>query len=254
MITLFCDLDNTIIYSHRKILNTSKRVAEMLNGVEQSYITERTFEYLSSCWSVSFVPVTTRTPQQYERVESTIESFNCKYALILNGAVLLNNGIVDDLWLDDSKELVKGSAEEMGKAITLLQQYGKAPLRYRDEFLIYSSVQEPKVVVEKMKNDIDGTQVNLFFDNRKVYCTPSTLTKGNAIKRLMIRLMPELSFAVGDSENDLSMFENVDVPVVPNALAGMVSNPNKVIVPNEEILSDAACDVIEKVTGKKQVI
>ena len=40
----------------------------MLNGVEQSYITQRTFDYLSSCRAISFVPVTTRTKQQYERV------------------------------------------------------------------------------------------------------------------------------------------------------------------------------------------
>lgn len=250
MITLFCDLDNTIFFSHRKELNTSKRVAELLNGVEQSYITERTFDFLSSCRSISFVPVTTRTLQQYERVKETIESFNSKYALILNGAVLLINGVVDDLWLNESRKLVEESADEMSKAATLLKQYGKAPLRYLDDFLIYSSVKDPKVVAEKIEKDIDSSQLNVFFDSRKVYCAPLSMSKGSNVRRFRRLYQTIVSIGVGDSKNDLSMLENVDIPILPRSLSSYVSNPQKIEVPDSKVLSDAACDEIELILTK----
>lgn len=250
MITLFCDLDNTIIFSHRKELNTSKRVAELLNGVEQGYITEKTFNFLSSCRSISFVPVTTRTLQQYERVESTIQSFNSKYALILNGAILLKNGAVDDMWLNESRELVKDATDEMNKAAALLNRYCKTPLRYRDDFLIYSSVKEPKAVAEKIQKDIDSSQLNVFFDSRKVYCAPLSMNKGNNVRRFRRYHQTIVSIGVGDSKNDLSMLEGVDIPILPQSLSSFVSNPQKIEVPDSKVLSDAACDEIELILTK----
>ena len=250
MITLFCDLDNTIIFSHRKELNTSKRVVELLNGVEQSYITERTFSFLSSCRSISFVPVTTRTLQQYERVESTIRSFNSKYALILNGAILLKNGAVDDLWLNESRELVKVATDEMNKAATLLKRYCKTPLRYCDDFLIYSSVKEPKVVAEKIEKDIDSSQISVFFDSRKVYFAPLSMSKGNNVRRFSRYYQTNVTIGVGDSKNDLSLLESVDIPILPQLLTSFISNPQKIVVPDSKVLSDTACDEIELLVTK----
>lgn len=250
MITLFCDLDNTIIFSHRKELNTSKRVAELLNGVEQSYITERTFSFLSSCRSISFVPVTTRTLQQYERVKGTIQSFNSKYALILNGAILLKNGDVDDLWLNESRELVKDAIDEMNKAATLLKRYCKKPLRYRDDFLIYSSAKEPKAIAEKIEKGIDSSRINVFFDSRKVYCAPLSMSKGNNVRRFSRYYQTNVTIGVGDSKNDLSMLESVDIPILPQLLTSFITNPQKIVVPDSKVLSDTACDEIELLVTK----
>lgn len=250
MITLFCDLDNTIIFSHRKELNTSKRVAELLNGVEQSYITERTFSFLSSCRSISFVPVTTRTLQQYERVKGTIQSFNSKYALILNGAILLKNGDVDDLWLNESRELVKDATDEMNKAATLLKRYCKKPLRYRDDFLIYSSAKEPKAIAEKIEKGIDSSRINVFFDSRKVYCAPLSMSKGNNVRRFSRYYQSNVTIGVGDSKNDLSMLESVDIPILPQLLTSFITNPQKIVVPDSKVLSDTACDEIELLVTK----
>ena len=84
MITLFCDLDNTLIYSHKKSLNVPKRVAEMLHNKEQSYITRKTFDFLSSCREVSIVAVTARTMAQYDRVYKLLNCLHSEYALILS--------------------------------------------------------------------------------------------------------------------------------------------------------------------------
>lgn len=252
MITLFCDLDNTIIFSHRKELNTSKRVAEMLNGVEQSYITQRTFDYLSSCRAISFVPVTTRTKQQYERVRHTIDSFNCKYALILNGAILLTDGNVDSEWCNESKRIAKESAADMERAAKLLMQYLGVPLVYCDDYLIYTSVQEPQAIAEMLRGDMGTSQINIFYDNRKVYCAPISMSKGKNISRFKKRFEAGITIGAGDSETDISMLENVDLPILPQPLTSLVSNPNKIVVPNTRILSDVACDEIERVINSHQ--
>ncbi len=245
MITLFCDLDNTILYSHRRTLNVPKRVAEVLKGAEQSYITERSFNFLSSCRSLSVIPVTTRTLKQYERVKTVIDCFNCKYALTLNGAVLLINGEIDESWHEQSKYLVADASEEMKKTVMLFEGNELASLQYHDAFLSYASSPNPETVAKQIRESVDNSLVHLFFDNRKVYCTPTILTKGNAIERLSNRFKSELTFAVGDSENDISMFEKVDIPIIPSSLAARVSNSKKVIIPASDILSDAACEVIE---------
>lgn len=245
MTTLFCDLDNTIIFSHRKMLDAPKRVAERLNGAEQSYITERTFRFLSGRKDVSVIPVTARTVCQYERVKGILEAFHCEYALLMNGAVLIKNGAVDQSWLDESAEMVKCSAEKMNEAAQWLKNEGTAELKYHDIFLAYAKAPNPEELSNSINRVFGRSLIYSFFDSRKVYCAPAALTKGNAVKRLSNLIKPEMSFAVGDSENDLSMFDHVDVPIVPQKFEAMVSNQRKVIAREDQVLSDAACDAIE---------
>ena len=247
MITLFCDLDNTIVYSHRRTLNSAKRVAEMLNGAPQSYMTEKTFEFLSGCRNISFIPVTTRTFSQYKRLQSTMESLNCEYALILNGAVLLKNGAIDKEWFAESKEIVKDSNAEMEKVAEFIKNTDKLVLRYCDEFLVYAGSSNPEESAKHLESIIDNSKVHVLFDSRKVYCMPALLNKGYAVKRLVKRLHPELTIAVGDSDNDVPMLESVEIPIVPQLLETKVKNDKKIVVPKTEILSDAACCAIEKI-------
>ena len=249
MTTLFCDLDNTIIYSYRRELNAPKRVAEMLNGFEQSYITESTFSFLSACKSVNIIPVTTRTIHQYERVKHIIDCFNCKYVLVLNGAVLIKEGVIDESWLAQSIELAKIAAGEMHRVATMLENEKMAKVKYHDAFLVYASTSRPEMLSKQIEKTVNSSLVSSFFDSRKVYCVPQVLNKGNAISRLSNYLSLGQTLAVGDSENDISMFENVDIPIVPSTLGTQVSNINKVVISETKILSDATCDVIEKLIG-----
>ena len=249
MITLFCDLDNTIVYSHRRELTSAKRVAEMLNGIPQSYITERTFNYLSSCQMVSFIPVTTRTLTQYKRLETTLNCLNCEYAIILNGAVLIRNGEIDKDWLSESKESTQKSIIEMNRAFCILKKNStKKP--YFDEFLTYVSVADPQNVAKQIESEVDMTLLNIFNDSRKVYCTPAAINKGNAVKRFSSIRGSDITIGAGDCLNDVSMLNNVDIAIVPESLAPYVSNVNKVIVPPFEIMSDTICLEIEKLIHK----
>ena len=60
----FCDLDHTLIYSHRVPIHNDKRVVEELHGESQSFMTEKTYEFFLSQEIVQLVPVTTRSREQ----------------------------------------------------------------------------------------------------------------------------------------------------------------------------------------------
>lgn len=246
MITLFCDLDNTLIYSHRRKLGASKRVAEMLHCKEQSYITAKTFDFLSSCQEVSTVAVTTRTMTQYGRVQELLNCFRSEYALILNGAVLLKNGIRDELWFADSIREVGDAGSEMNRAKSLLEHYGNKPVRYSDSFLTYMDVTNPYKLIDLLDDEIDSEVINIFCDSRKVYCVPTAINKGTAVAKFKEQFETGFTVGVGDSLNDISMLEIVDVPILPQSLAHYVSNPRKIVVTESQVLSDAACDEISK--------
>lgn len=248
MITLFCDLDNTLIYSHRRSLKVPKRVAEMLDGTEQSYITEKTFRFLSTNRMISIIPVTTRTERQFERLNTFLKNFYCEYALMLNGAILYNKGVIDVEWLHTSKEFIKGSYAAMAFAADLLRKHG-AIIKYQDDFLVYACFNDTQNLVNKIKMEIDNSVISVFCDKKKIYCTPLANNKGNATKRLIEKIHPEVTFGVGDSKNDISMLEIVDYPIAPEYLESSISNKNRIVVPQSIILSDAACDAIEKTIG-----
>ena len=246
MINLYCDLDNTIIYSHRKTLNVPKRVAEFLNGAEQSYITEKTYGFLSNCRKFCFIPVTTRTFNQYERLKNLFDGIGCKHALIQNGAILITNGMIDEEWIAESQDLVKDSKSEMERTVVLLTDLG-ATIKHIDEFLVYASAIEPSHIAMQIKSIVDTSLLHIFFDSRKVYCVPQAISKGNAVVRLTNKLKPDITIGVGDSSNDISMLENVDFPIIPQSIQHYISNINKVVVPQGQIISDVACDEIEKI-------
>ena len=252
LIALFCDLDNTIIYSHRKRIDAPKRVAEFLNGTEQSYITNRTFDFLSSCEEVSMIAVTTRTMSQFERVKATLEELRCEYSLILNGAMLLKSGVVDEAWLLESKRIVVDAEPELDRAASLLQRYSGNPLKYRDEFLVYAGVSNPQKIAKQVNDAVDSNMVSIFFDSRKVYCAPVSMNKGAAIKRFLKRLPASCTIGVGDSKNDLSMLESVDIPILPESLESSITNPKKIVVPHFQVLSDAACATIERLLQQQK--
>lgn len=85
------DLDNTMIYSYKHDIGNEKRCVEIYQGREISYVTDRTHELLRQVQDrVLFVPTTTRTTEQYRRIDLGIGPV--RYALTCNGGVLLVDG------------------------------------------------------------------------------------------------------------------------------------------------------------------
>ena len=216
MIVLNTDLDNTIIYSYKHDIGSLKRNVERYQGREISFITERTFELLQEVKKKMWiVPTTTRTVEQYQRIDLGVGPF--PYVLAANGGILLVDGVSDERWYVQSKELVADSQEEIDRSIRILETEKRRTLdvRYIHELFVFTKCEEPELVVDELKKRLDISRVDVFHNGVKVYVVPKKLNKGMAVTRLREKWKPEYVIAAGDSEFDLSMLLSADKGLVP---------------------------------------
>ena len=170
MIAFHTDLDNTLIYSYKHDIGPRKRNVELYQGREISYITEETYHLLQLVKNeMLIVPTTTRTLEQYQRIDLGIGPF--PYALVCNGGVLLINGVPDEAWYQDSLHLVSDSREEMNLAMELLEREPrrKFELRYIEKLFIFTKCNDPETVVNDLKTSLDTKYVDVFSNGEKVY-------------------------------------------------------------------------------------
>lgn len=121
MIVFNVDLDNTLIYSYKYDIGKNKRQVELYKENYISYITDKIYNLLLTLRNNALiVPTTTRTIEQYSRIELGIGNF--KYALVCNGGVLLIDGKEDLEWYEESKKIIKESSNELLKAIDILNK------------------------------------------------------------------------------------------------------------------------------------
>ena len=90
-----------MIFSYRHEIGKDKRCVEIYQGREISFVTEKTYGLLKKLKEKAlFVPVTTRTVEQYRRIDLGVGTL--PYALVCNGGVLLANGQEDESWYLES--------------------------------------------------------------------------------------------------------------------------------------------------------
>ena len=118
MAVFFSDLDNTIIYSYKHDIGEDKVGVELYNDRIISFMTGKSYELLKEAdRRLLFVPVTTRTPEQYARIDLGVKP---QYALVCNGGMLLKGGVRDEEWYRDSLKMISASEAEMKKAYGLM--------------------------------------------------------------------------------------------------------------------------------------
>ena len=217
MIVFHTDLDNTIIYSYKHDIGMRKRNVEFYQGREISYITEETYRLLQQVKNeMLIVPTTTRTLEQYQRIDLGIGQF--PYALVCNGGVLLVDGMRDEAWYQDSLHLVSDSRDEMNLAMELLEKdpRRKFELRYIEKLFLFTKCNDPQTVVNDLKTSLNIKYADVFSNGEKVYVVPRSLNKGTAIDRLRQKLKPEFVIAAGDSAFDIPMILTADRGLVPH--------------------------------------
>lgn len=131
MIIFFSDLDNTMIFSYRHEIGKDKRCVEIYQGREISFVTEKTYGLLKKLKEKAlFVPVTTRTVEQYRRIDLGVGTL--PYALVCNGGVLLANGQEDESWYLESRRMVEDCQDELRTAARILEEDENRSLEVRD--------------------------------------------------------------------------------------------------------------------------
>lgn len=253
MLTLFLDIDNTLIYSHRHSINTPKRAAEFLNGKEQSFITEKTYTYLSARKDIRIIPVTTRTLSQFGRIEALLSELGCTISLVCNGAILLDNGAVDTRWMDESLKLSENERKELPLATRWLQnRCGMEKIHTASDLFVYSATGNPVSAACELSQIVDSQKVDVLCDSRKVYCIPKSLNKGTALQRFIRQFGVSHPIVAGDSDFDIPMLNLGEIAIIPSDLAHKVCNTRTIVVNEIQCFSDSICDCIEKLSEDRR--
>lgn len=116
---LFSDLDGTLIFSAKR-KQVGDIVIERKNGEEISCVTARQAELFPCLRNV--IPVTTRSIEQYRRIEFARFGFVPRYALCDNGGTLLADGERDAEWAEWSSGIFSECEHELSRFHTLLEQ------------------------------------------------------------------------------------------------------------------------------------
>ena len=232
----FSDLDRTIICSNKLLKENEEAICiEYVDNKETSYISNEIIENVKLLNSTKlFIPATTRSLEQFKRIQFNKFGINFKYSITSNGAHILKDGEILDSWKEEVK-LLKSMATEMDILVD----------EYNNKFseLINPRIQKFKVVEDNFfylvlnkDNKSDITFLNDFIkyiesngwqyykNCSKVYFLPKGITKENAIEFLIRTEFNNEKFnALGDSCMD----------------AGMLSIANKAYIPKHGDISSS---------------
>lgn len=244
MLTLFTDLDDTLIYG-RRILGESEDavLVETLDKKPLSYMTEQSHSALCEIvvdQDVVVVPVTTRDERQYNRLQLP----KMKYALVCNGGKLLVNGAVDKEWQKESEELVQPYAEELRRLLFVVADSGfrHSSWSLRDYMFLCGKFENPEGVRDYIKPRIVETDFSVYVQHQKVYIVPSVLEKGRALERFCRRYETGYKVSAGDNLMDFSMAECSDIFITSNGTSGVAK---KSILVTNEMLSDYMLNLVQ---------
>ena len=237
MIIFNVDMDNTVIYSYKHDIGNEKKCAEIYEGREISFITYKTQEMLREISeNVLVIPTTTRTREQFERIDLGIGSL--KYYMVCNGGVLIVDGEEDEEWYKESQKLIEASYEELRKAVVLLEEDPNRSLdvRFLRELFVYTKSDKPLETMKMLEESLDTSVVDVMNNGVKIYVVPKNLSKGKAVERLKERLGATKVIAAGDSLFDISMLQIADIGIAPSELEFEKIKDNQVIRVAEEYL------------------
>lgn len=239
------DLDNTLLFSYKHRMENDI-CTEILAEKEQGFMTPYTIEKLKEvCENTIFCAVTTRSIEQFERIQWRDGSAP-RYAAVSNGGNLLCDGIPDMQWNRSSQQQVDSYRKEL---LDLQEQLSKDPefirCRIVDDtylFMYCAPSVDPKTKAAQMQ-EITSMQVAL--SGKKIYFFPEGIDKGNTIKRLREMLQPDVVIAAGDSIIDVPMLNEADYALVPDKeMASVLKCGNIMITPDGERFSDFIMDFV----------
>lgn len=240
-LTVFhADLDNTLIYSARHDIGEEKTDAELYEGREVSFLTNRSSSLLKKvCARLLLVPTTTRTEEQYRRID--LKTGPLPYALVCNGGVLLHEGREVRPWYETSLRRIEKSREELMRARLLMEEEEDRIFEVRNirNLFLFTKSSDPQKTAGRLRGSLDGSRVQVFQNGYKVYVLPVGLDKGSAVRRFRDYIKADRVIAAGDSEFDIPMLEAADLAYAPQALAKRCGFGGQVTVIGEDaVFSD----------------
>ncbi|MEU6405881.1 HAD family hydrolase [Streptomyces sp. NPDC046985] len=217
------DLDRTLIYSSAALdLTMPDARAPRLLCVEVhesrplSYMTETAARLLTELAdSAVFVPVTTRTRKQYQRI--SLPGPQPVYAICANGGHLLVDGVSDGDWHRRVTERLAGECAPLAEVREHLLRTAD-PLWLRKErvaedlfaYLVVERELLPQEWVKELAAWAEGRGWTVSVQGRKLYAVPKPLTKSAAVREVVRRTGADLVLGAGDSLLDADLLLAAD--------------------------------------------
>lgn len=220
------DLDRTMIYSMGSagLKNNYPvlTVAEFHKEKPLSYVTDfsyRMLDFLND--SLYFVPATTRSMAQFRRINLPPIARSI-YAVTSNGGKILANGIEDAEWTTSIKENLEANSVHLDEVRTIIAEKFSRPwihnITFADDLFLVLHVDKentPKAYVDDLTSWLAERGWKASLQGSKLYCIPSALTKGAAVKEVCQRLNSSGLYSAGDSLLDKSLLSLADVAYRP---------------------------------------
>lgn len=231
-----CDLDNTLLVSHR-IKSEGDICAEILDGKELSFFTPlacKLIEKITANENVILLPVTTRSAEQYKRIKFPA-GCTPELALVCNGSVLLKNGIPEETWYKTSERLSNPYMDEIMRLCIKYNEYDCfKTVRIVDDMFLFlhcHNRDETEAIVAECRKDTD---ILIEYAGSKIYFFPPAANKGMGVKRFAAIYGCSRIISAGDSPIDSSMLNIADIALVPDEkLLNTVKNKNTFVCKNE---------------------
>jgi hydroxymethylpyrimidine pyrophosphatase-like HAD family hydrolase len=227
-------------------------VIEYVNNSPYSFITKKSFEILKEISSSNiFIPCTTRTLEQFERITLKEMGVGYKYAVVSNGGNIIVDGKPDKKWNKDLKKKIKSECPPFG---LVNKHILKSNAQYN--FLLESKIAEdiflyyiidnsaiPDFEVIALKEYFKKFNFNLSLDGKKLYLMPVFVDKSIALKRVLEEIGSYSKLLCsGDSMLDLEMLLSSDFGFVPSE--GEIINSiinDGLMLPDHLVFSDEKC-------------
>lgn len=210
---VFSDLDRSIIYSD-KFLDTDKKYTniEIYKEREISYISLDTINLIKQIqYYGMFIPTTTRTVEQFKRIEFNKYGIHFPLSITSNGAIILKNNEILKSWSEEIDKL-KSNYEPIESMVEKFNDYlnveGITNFKVAEDTFFYIVVDFAKFNLDSIReylNILESKNWKFYMSGRKIYFIPKEISKENAIKYLTKELKIESFYAIGDSVMDYGM-------------------------------------------------
>ncbi|MBR4083526.1 MAG: HAD hydrolase family protein [Lachnospiraceae bacterium] len=248
MVVFNVDMDNTLIYSYKHDIGEDKYCAEIYQEREISFMTHKTGRLLKElAGKILIVPTTTRTREQYERINLGIGKI--PYALVCNGGVLIRDGIEDEDWYATSRQMIEDCKEELELGRKLLEEDEDRcfEVRFIKELFLFSKSDQPERTIKRLSEKLNLALVNVFSNGTKVYVVPVKLNKGTALQRFKEWIQADTTIAAGDSEFDVPMLACADIGLAPQTLEMNKKISGELIkIPEKVLFSEGIVEYLYK--------
>lgn len=252
------DLDRTLIYSRRSFgpLENLPPICliEKIGEKEVSFMTETAINQLEKLMQqLCFIPVTTRTVDQYRRISLFQKRLIPRFAVVSNGGYVLIDGIADQAWTRSVQQRVKHDCSPFEDILSRFRElhpnsFLRSPLRFMDDLFYTYRVDPEKLPWDELlsfEQWLKKEGWKLSVQGRKMYLIPKIVNKWSGLAYVREQLGEKLTIAAGDSLLDLDLLLRADYAIAPRhgeiyeRLQGKISIPftgQSGLLASEEIL------------------